>query len=651
MKKKIINGILLVAMLFAATTSFVSCKDNVDDEILPVYAQLAKQKSELSARIDNLEGQISSLQSELSNVKADVSTIKGQIATLQSDVNDLKGRLADVEAQIATLSAEVDTIKSDLAALTTRVDELEGNVNKLIELLAGGMITEIAVNHTVNDLIGSINVPGLNVKALCALFGENLTYIEKFPVAGKDYNVDQEKGTYLDASDLAGAEFVNIPGDFITKPNGNAGKLFFTANSLDKSLFDINEWTLSMEASNGQVAPITFSNIQPSSYKIQWGLYKSQVLGSNLAEEDKGFYEADAQIDPLYLEQCKFNTKKYIDLKDLKDRFKTAVENIKAAKGKKNTVKAIAKEAAQMLINFYSGKMSANNTDLNNPTWSAQRLVMTKTIDDTTVRFQDADLDVALTAMVPLSYNSFWEYEKNAKAPNLDTVEKAIKKLAAKIKSALPEISLGSITIELKKPEIGDGKNGYVVVRSTASSGAAVTGEATIELEADIFDPLWEAIQDGLTDIDLNEALQKSGNTNILGNTVDKFADRVSSYLERASNKIVSMLNNHQLTRAISPIILFNGAEGIDRLYDGITVNRGIMQIMMTSPTEELLVPACRKYIAVTGGGKVLQSANVPGNTQEWFLDLTQPGNYYVILSCVDYSGYVVTKKYEVHVI
>ena len=31
MKKKIINGILLVAMLFAATTSFVSCKDNVDD--------------------------------------------------------------------------------------------------------------------------------------------------------------------------------------------------------------------------------------------------------------------------------------------------------------------------------------------------------------------------------------------------------------------------------------------------------------------------------------------------------------------------------------------------------------------------------------------------------------------------------------------
>ena len=35
MKKKIINGILMAAMLFAGTTSFVSCKDNVDETTLP----------------------------------------------------------------------------------------------------------------------------------------------------------------------------------------------------------------------------------------------------------------------------------------------------------------------------------------------------------------------------------------------------------------------------------------------------------------------------------------------------------------------------------------------------------------------------------------------------------------------------------------
>ncbi len=31
MKKKIINGFLMAALMLTATTSFVSCKDNVDD--------------------------------------------------------------------------------------------------------------------------------------------------------------------------------------------------------------------------------------------------------------------------------------------------------------------------------------------------------------------------------------------------------------------------------------------------------------------------------------------------------------------------------------------------------------------------------------------------------------------------------------------
>ena len=62
MKKKIINGILMVALLFAATTSFVSCKDNVDDELVPVYAKLAQQKSDLEAQIQNLQLQLAALQ-------------------------------------------------------------------------------------------------------------------------------------------------------------------------------------------------------------------------------------------------------------------------------------------------------------------------------------------------------------------------------------------------------------------------------------------------------------------------------------------------------------------------------------------------------------------------------------------------------------
>ena len=643
MKKKIINGILLVAMLFAATTSFVSCKDNVDDEILPVYAQLTQTKNDLSTRISSLEGQIASLQSELNNTKADVTTIKGQIAELQSDVNDLKSRLAAVESQIATLSADVDNLKNDMDAIDARLTVVEAVTDKIAEFLSKGMVTEIAVNQTVNDAIGTINLPGVNVKMLAALFGDNQTYIEKFPVAGKDYNVDPDGG-YLDASDIAGAKFIEISEDYITKPNGNAGKFFFTANSMDKSTFNIKDWTLTLEGSDGTVAPVYFENVQPSEYAIQWGIYKSDVLGSNESETDRGFYEADATIDAQYLEKCKFNLRNHVDYKAIKDEIKQAVENVKAAKGTQATVISVAKEAVKLVENIFSGNMSGDNRFPENPTYSPQRLVMTQAVDgadEAYVRFQDADLDVMLTAVSPLSYNSFWNLEKNAKGIDMDLVDRIAAKLAKIINKAMPTVELGTITITIPELEAGDDK--YILV---GPSGSLVEVKIDETLYADIN----QALKDGLTDIDLSEAVNNTaGGT--LANTGDKVADRFSSFVERLSNKYVAAMKKHALTRAVAPIILYDTTDGIKRLVPGTTVNAGYMVINMTSATKERIVPPYEKYIAVKdASGKIIYSATVPGNNQLQTLDLTKAGDYTIILSCMDYYGYVVTKKYDITV-
>ena len=642
MKKKIINGILLVAMLFAATTSFVSCKDNVDDEILPVYAQLTQTKNDLSTRISSLEGQIASLQSELNNTKADVTTIKGQIAELQSDVNDLKSRLAAVESQIATLSADVDNLKNDMAAIDARLTLVEAVTDKIAEFLAKGMVTEIAVNQTVNDVIGTINLPGVNVKMLAALFGDNQTYIEKFPVAGKDYNVDPDGG-YLDASDIAGAKFIELSEDYITKPNGNAGKFFFTANSMDKSTFNIKDWTLTLEGSDGTVAPVYFENVQPSEYQIQWGIYKSDVLGSNEAETDLGFYEADATIDAEYLEKCKFNLRNHVDYKAIKDEIKQAVENVKAAKGTQATVISVAKEAVKLVENIFSGNMSGDNRFPENPTYAPQRLVMTQAVDEAYVRFQDADLDVMLTAVSPLSYNTFWTMEKNAKGIDMDLVDRIAAKLAKIINKAMPTVELGTITITI--PELkADATNKYILVGPAGD----VKHEVTIDdaLYADIN----QALKDGLTDIDLSEAVNNTAGGS-LANIGDKVADRFSNFVERLSNKYVAAMKKHALTRAVAPIILYDTTDGIKRLVPGTTVNAGYMVINMTSATKERIVPPYEKYIAVKdASGKIIYSATVPGNNQLQTLDLTKAGDYTIILSCMDYYGYVVTKKYDITV-
>ncbi len=642
MKKKIINGILLVAMLFAATTSFVSCKDNVDDQLVGVYDQLTKDKNELSGRIATLEGQISTLQSELNNTKADVTTIKGQIAELQSDVNDLKGRLAAVESQIATLSADVDNLKNDMAAIDARLTTVEEVIGKIAEFLSKGMVTEIAVNQTVNDAIGTINLPGVNVKMLAALFGDNQTYIEKFPAAGQDYNVDP-KGAYLDASDIAGAKFIEISEDYITKPNGNAGKFFFTANSVDKSTFNIKDWTLTLEDSKGTVAPVYFENVQPSEYAIQWGIYKSDVLGSNESETDRGFYEADATIDAQYLEKCKFNLRNHVDYKAIKDEIKQAVENVKAAKGTQATVISVAKEAAKLVENIFSGNMSGDNRFPENPTYAPQRLVMTQAADEASVRFQDADLDVMLTAVSPLSYNSFWNMEKNAKGVDMDLVDRIAAKLAKIINKAMPTVDLGTITITI--PELkADDTNKYILV------GPAGDVKHEVTIDDALYAQINQALKDGLTNIDLSEAVNNTAG-GALANTGDKVADRFSNFVERLSNKYVAAMKKHALTRAVAPIILYDTTDGIKRLVPGTTVKAGYMVINMTSATKERIVPPYEKYIAVKdASGKIIYSETVPGNNQLKTLDLTKAGDYTIILSCMDYYGYVVTKKYDITV-
>ena len=669
MKKKIINGILLVAMLFAATTSFVSCKDNVDDEILPVYAQLTKDKNELSGRISALEGQIASLQSDVNNVKGDVTTIKGQIAELQSDVNDLKSRLAAVESQIATLSADVDNIKNDMQAIDARLTLVEEVISKITEFLAKGMVTEIAVNHTVNDAIGTINLPGVNVKMLAALFGDNQTYIEKFPAAGKDYNVNP-KGDFLDASDIAGAKFIELNESYITKPNGNAGKFFFTANSMDKSTFNIKDWTLTLEGSNGKTAPVYFENVQPSEYDIQWGIYKSDVLGSNASETDLGFYEADATIDAQYLEQCKFNLRNHVDYKSIKDEIKQAVENVKTAAGAQAKVTSLAKEVVKLVENIFSGNMSGDNRFPENPTYSPQRLVMTQAVDDSYVRFQDADLDVMLTAVSPLSYNSFWTMEKNAKGIDMKLVERAVSKITKKIKSKLPSINIKNVefkkieypTFTYKGHEVKpawyieywsekDTEDTMWAVLDTDGNMWYVQGSEWELAEESTFKPIIDAINDGMPLEDLNDMIQELGKVNDLSKTVDNAGARFESFIERISNKYVSLMKNHALTRAVSPIILYEATDGIHRLVDGTTVNAGYMGINMTSATKERIVPPYEKYIAVKdASGKIIQKETVPGNTQLWTLDLTKAGDYTIILSCMDYYGYVVTKKYDITV-
>ena len=138
--------------------------------------------------------------------------------------------------------------------------------------------------------------------------------------------------------------------------------------------------------------------------------------------------------------------------------------------------------------------------------------------------------------------------------------------------------------------------------------------------------------------------------TYTLGTAVGRAEERINAYIDKASDYLTNLINKHLFTRAVAPIIIFETSTGVDRLCEGMFVKRGVMHTYLTSGTMELLVPAYKKYVAVEKNGMLLQSDVLPGNTLSYDFDLSEKGDYKVIISCVDYFGYVVTKKYNVYV-
>ena len=650
MKKKIINGILMVALLFAATTSFVSCKDNVDDELVAVYAQLAKQKADLQAQIDSYQTQIDAL-------KQKDQLQDAAIDNLQDEIDDLQDQLDAINSQIAEQSAAIDEIKNRLDEVETDIDQLGetihnlevrvGEIEKAIEDI-NKRITGIKINQTINNVTGTINLPGgmLNLNALAAFYGENVMGLTEFPTSkfADNHIYEDNQLTADEVAPAAGQQYTFNTDGYITEKHNNAGMLFFTVQALDQDNFDISEYTLTAQNSLGMTTPITFTDVKPSSYLIQPGVFKSAYVDTDPdLNGDPTFFQARAHIAESDLEASKFNVNKFINLKEfVNSDFKNMVNDIKAAKGTKAKVKAVVKVASKFLANIYSGNMSGDNKDIKNPSWSDHKLVLSKEVDGVVVSKTALDYDLAVSAVQPLSYNSFWAYENGVKKMDLDLVEAAVAKLAKKVKAVLP--SIGSTTFPELKEISADGLSAYVWAVDN-NSGDYTTG-AWVELPAQIID----AINNGLQIEDLNTALQNVSKTADLGTTVDNLERRFNSYIEAFGNKVVAALNKHMLTRAITPFVLYNGANGINRLVTGMTFKPGTMQINVTSPTEELICPAYAKYVAVFKDGKATEAYVTPGSTQRFNLNLTQPGNYKIVVSCCDYFGYIVNKRFEVTV-
>jgi hypothetical protein len=670
MKQKFINGFLMVAMLFATTSSFVSCKDNVDDDLSDVYANLGKKSSELQDKITSVQND---LQNQINNIKPVIyeygDTIINNITEIiqvnvdsicndyNTKIDNINQNLEVINQQITNQTLAIDEINNALKDIDVRINNVGDSVNILwarvdsvIGILDafvdGNLITGVQVNTTRNDVLGIINTPVAKVNALAAYYGTNDTGIDQFPYAGTAFNVGGRKlACYLEPNELPYDGFVDFESDMITDSYANAGQLYFTVNSTNYEDFDISKVAkIQIENSVGEVAPIQL-NVRKSSAKINWNVFRA-FLEETGKPADNGFYVADATIKEKDLDANRFGFEKFIDYKKLQKELKVLGNDMKNRIGENGstTIKATFKNCLResMSLVFDLMKNELTKTDLaTNMSYSPQRLAFFAEKNGKMKRIaQTDDIDIFTTAVKPLSYNTFWEYEK-AKDGNWileDVLENAISKIANEINKRW-----GDKGIKAKIVSINDSEESVTIELNGKKETIIVSNAKYMK---DLKDAI--KVNGGLDAV--NDKLAKLLKTYTLGTAVDQAENRINTWIDKASDMLTEWINKHLFTRALAPIIIFETDYGMDRLCEGMFVNRGIMHAYLTSGTLEVLAPAYKKYVALKKNGMLLQSEVLPGNTLVYDYDLSEKGDYTIILSCVDYFGYVITKKYNVHV-
>ena len=661
----------MVAMLFATTSSFVSCKDNVDDDLSDVYNNLGKKSSELQDKINSvqndLQKQIDEIEpyviiygdtiinkitevievnvdsicndynTKIDYINQDLEVINQQITNQTLAIDEINNALSNIDGRINIVSDSVST-------LWARVDSIVGILDALVD---GDLITGVDIETTRNDVLGIINTPIAKVNALAAYYGTNDSGIEEFPYAGYDFNVGGTKlAEYLEDYELPTDGYTSFDeSDYITDTYANAGQIYFTVNSTNYEDFDISKFAkIQIENSAGEVAPIEL-NVRKSSARINWDFGRA-FLEETGKDPMNGLHVADATIKEENLDPSRFQIEKFINFQKLKSEIKKRVDDIRTVegegadgyKGNKAQFKNFVREIASLAYGILKNDLTQNDL-ATNVTYSPQRLAFFVEKGGKMKRVAQTKIELLTTAVKPLSYNTFWEYEKT-KENNwvIETIlEKAVSRIATEINERWGDKGIKAQIEEL------DEANKSVIINLNGNKETIKIGEK-----------YWADLKKGL-DINggldsINERLAKLLKTYTLGTAVNQAENRINAYLDKASDYLTNLINKHLFTRAVAPIIIFETSTGVDRLCEGMFVKRGIMHAYLTSGTMELLVPAYRKYIALEKNGMLLESKVLPGNTLTHDFDLSEKGDYKIIISCVDYFGYVITKKYDVYV-
>ncbi len=667
MKKKIINGILMVALVGATSTSFVSCKDTSEDVKTDLMAQINAVKANLEPRVEQAEKDIDALEAAH---KRDSIRLDGHDA----DIKYLKTSVAGVRDTLKTLVAHADSIDKVTKRLEGRMDNVESSINKIVYALKN-MVTSVTVNATSTSILENSKLfPGLNVQFLGSAMGKATT-TGKFPST----TTYEGHGTALEAADFAGVEQYSWSnGNTLPKADedtklADAGSIWFTLNPSNVEVANLKDLKLVDSQGNESFVTIDKSTAALDTTVLKWSVTR--------AESPVKLWKAQAGINLKATDLATIETAKIIDFKSIATDVKSMLKDLKATAKTANSsnYEAVTKTAAKDVLKS-SAQIVASVLKAKLPSLPA--LALKAEWEDTVgVRNVLSDYSIAATAYKPLSFD-FGKDLIDGKTISLDKADKAAAKIIDNVMNkinragvkiqAIPEISFEEaykkanlkvymiITWDdtnkiITKVKLSDKKSGNTMPGTLDGAG---DGDyySVLDLEDNI-----KAITNEIPVAELNaliaEARQALIDIKALADRTKTFEARVTDFLEREINRVITKVSTDGLTRLLEPIILFQAGDDytVTRFVDGATIPAGKITLIPTTMTNELLAPAFKKYVAVknnTTGEFEYHKVLTKGDKNFKKIETTlKSGNEYTIIySALDFTGIQISKKYTINV-
>lgn len=634
MNRKLVNGLLLVALASSGCGMFTSCKDTDEDF-----------KTDILFGQEALAQRLRALEDKLAGFPDDYA-LKAEVKAALANKAD-KAVVEDLEKRVAYL----------LAALDERINNL---------------ITDIILQQTWNPMFGSINLPvGLSTTAAVNYYGYT-NHPVTFPgSAGIEVN-GEESGV----ADIAGLTPKNgafsADGVYMNtneEGKGSLGMLYVGINPTDINPENV-AFSLVNSTGDKEIADL---KLAPSTKELMLGVQTRDEEASPVSEN--GFYETEILIDPASAETYA------IKIEDgLKSAMKDAIKN--HTKSDFATLAKIVYDQMKDITPAYALKAvwstdptayiaAGDKTTTPNAYWGTNDVTSIDTqlpgANDQKVNTYIGKYEIAAATVKPLGYKFGEDLGTNRKLPTFGSVEEAINNALKDLNMVIdPEkVSFNpesmEITIDLSSIKI-DGKTpdpSKITLKYDKEKGLVnkTTGND------DALNPLVYQINEALKDVvaQINGSVKESIE-NVKNNLIGKASkfDRLVSKYNSLANRINNFLANPN--HYLQVMMAYQGADGnlhqmsANKAFPTIIpAGQGAYQLYLTSYTAEIIAPSCKKYVAVTKGAAKdaingLDDFNkvLPGNQQAVTLDASKltAGDYEIVYSSLDYQGYTSTRKF-----